>query len=495
MNKSKIAVLFSLLAIVSMTLASCAAPAPQIVVQTQVVVQTAAPVVQTQVVTVKETQVVTVKETQVVQVTAPPKAEAKPIVSWLQYDAGNIDPKADEHVGNDYLRKAVPAFNKTFEGKWVWDQQYTPWDKHEARLIAAVNSGSDVPDFTYIGYSKVNLYYSNGTLQDLTDWAKAQSWWGDLDPNALKLCTGPDGKLYCIPVTQTPVVTYVWKDAWPNGFPTTPDQMLTEAARLQKEGKYAMTLFANTGFGGDGANRGFSAIVQSFGGGYDDGKGKMLLNTPENVAAITWLREMVAKKYIPEVAFAGNFQEESAFMDGSAGAFPTGLFGYRYLNPLTSPTGKKFEKKSEQDFIDAVAAGDAMLAPFPAAPGKKPGCANSGGGLSIPVGAKNMDGAHEFINWLMAKDQNVSWVLGPGGGLPTLKTVQAAPEFQTPFWKEASAAVAASACSATFPTIANSAGAGQAVANVIYELVKKSPTADIATALQKAQDDFNATIK
>ena len=222
--------------------------------------------------------------------------------------------------------------------------------------------------------------------------------------------------------------------------------MLTEAARLQKEGKYAMTLFANTGFGGDGAGRGFYSILSSFGGGYDDGKGKMLLNTPENVAAITWLREMVQKKYIPEVAFAGNFQEESAFMDGSAGSFPTGLFGYRYLNPLTSPTGKKFEKKNENDFLDAVAAGDAQLAPFPAAPGKKPGCTNAAAAFAIPTGAKNIDGAHDYINWIVTQEQNVPWVLGLGGGLPTLKSVQAAPEFQTPFWKEAAAAIAASAC-------------------------------------------------
>ena len=172
--------------------------------------------------------------------------------------------------------------------------------------------------------------------------------------------------------------------------------------------------------------------MSSFGGGYDDGKGKMLLNTPENVAAITWLREMVQKGYIPEVAFAGNFQEESAFMDGSAGSFPTGLFGYRYLNPLTSPTGKKFEKKNENDFLDAVAAGDAMLAPFPRRCGQEARLQQCGGCLVIPVGAKNIEGAHDFINWVMTKEQNVAWVLGPGGGLPTLKSVQAEPEFQTP---------------------------------------------------------------
>ena len=71
--------------------------------------------------------------------------------------------------------------------------------------------------------------------------------------HALKICTGPDGKLYCMPTAIRHPWSYVWKDAWPNGFPTTPDQILKEAERLQEEGKYAMTLFGNTGFGGDGA--------------------------------------------------------------------------------------------------------------------------------------------------------------------------------------------------------------------------------------------------
>lgn len=477
MNKSRIAGLVGLLAAASMMLASCAAPTPAVV--TQVVVQTSAPVVQTQ----------------VVEVTAQPGAEPIPVVSWLQYDAGNIDPASDERVGNDYVRQAIPAFDAAFAGQWVWDQQYTPFDKHKQRLISAVNSGSEVPDFTGVGSGDVNTYYVNGTLQDLTEWAQAQSWYADMDPNALALCTGPDGKLYCIPLAQTPMMVYVWRDAWPNGFPTTPEQMLTEAARLKAEGKFAMTYFGSTAFGGEGAGRAVFSTLASFGGGYDDGQGKLALNTPENIAAVTWLREMVQQGYVPEIAFAGNFQEESAFMDGTTGSFPTGLFGYRYLNPLTSPAGTKFEKKNENDFLDAVASGEALLAPFPAAAGQRPGCGNGAASLAIPTGATNVDGAHDIINWLMTLEQNVLFVLGPGGGLPTLKSVQAAPEFQTPFWTEAAAVIDASDCSLVFPTIENTSGAAQAVVNVVYKLVKTDPTADISAELQIAQDEFNATVK
>ena len=125
-----------------------------------------------------------------------------------------------------------------------------------------------------------------------------------------------------------------------------------------------MTFFGSTAFDGNGAGRAVWQTIKSFGGSYDDGNGMLKLNTPENVAAVAWLREMVQKGYVPEIAFAGGFQEEQAFMDGSAGAFPTGLFGYRYLNPLTAPSGTKYEKKNENDMFDAINAGDIYLAPM-----------------------------------------------------------------------------------------------------------------------------------
>ena len=71
-----------------------------------------------------------------------------------------------------------------------------------------------------------------------------------------------------------------------------------------------------------GRARAVYQTIGSFGGGYDDGNGKLKLNTPENVAAVAWLREMVQKGYVPEIAFAGGFQEEQAFMDCLGGRHP-----------------------------------------------------------------------------------------------------------------------------------------------------------------------------
>ncbi len=196
---------------------------------------------------------------------------------------------------------------------------------------------------------------------------------------------------------------------------------------------------------------------------------------------------------MPEIAFAGGFQEEEAFKDSSAGSFPTGLFGYRYVNPLTAPNGTKYETGSSEDMINAIEAGDVYLAPSFAAAGQKPGCGIDVQGFVIPVGAMNVDGAHEFINWMMTSpDQNAAYVIGPGGGFPTLKPIQAADDFQTTFYEQAAEAIGASDCTPWYGSLARPNEAQDLVMTTIYKLIKEDLDADIAEALVKAQGEYNA---
>lgn len=488
--KTRMVLLVSVLVIASMLLTACPAPEPQVVVQT-VVVEKEKEVIQTVEVEKK------VIETQVVEkiVEATPMPEARPVLTWFQYDQGNVDPKSDERVGNEYLRKAIPAFNKDFEGKWYWDNQFSPFDRLLSKVVAAALAEAEVADLVELGSADLNKLWQNGAVQNLSEWAKAQSWYAEMDPSALAMCTAPDGQLLCIPVSNRPSQVFAWADRFPNGFPKTTDEFLVEAERLKQEGLYAMTFFGSTAFDGDGANRAVFQVFGSFGGGYDDGNGKLKLNTPENVAAIAWLREVVQKGYVPEIAFAGGFQEEEAFKDASAAMIPTGLFGYRYINPLTAPDGTKYEKKTEQDMLDAIDAGDVILQPFPAGPGGIHGCGSGVSSLYIPAGAKNVEGAQALINWILSPEQNPAYVLGPGAGLPVLASVSALPQFQSKFYQEAIAVASASNCKLAWPTVIDSTAAKKAVMNAVYKLIKTDPTADIATELQAAEDEFNATVE
>jgi len=426
------------------------------------------------------------------EATAVP-AEAADFVTWFQYDQNNMDPASDERVGNQYLHDTIPQFNEAFKGKWNWVNQPKAFDKMTTELVAAVQAGGDVPDiFELSNTQDVIAFYRNGTAQDLKSWAQTQSWWDDLDPDGVKACTGPDGALYCIPVAERPQVVYVWKDRFPDGFPKTPDAFMQKAEELKKNDLYAITFFGSTDKGGEGLTRAIWTTLSSFGGKLDDGKGNMLLNTPQNIAAIQFLREIVAKEYAPEIVFAGGFREEDAFKDASAGSFPTGLFGYRYVNPLTAPSGKKYDKGSAEDMLDAIDAGDVYLSPFLSTEGNKPGCGIDVAGFVIPNGAKNVEGAHAFINWMMQPQQNAIYVQGPGGGFPVLKASRKDKLFQTTFYKEAAEAVSASACSPWYGSLQRPDEAQQQVMDVIYKLIKENPSADIATMLTKTQEEYNA---
>lgn len=427
---------------------------------------------------------------QVTDTAIPGSDVAKQVITWYQYDEKNEDPKSDERVGNAYLRTAIPKFDQDMQGKLTWVNQPQAWDKMVLGLVAAVQGGGDVPDVMHMGTTDLVTFYNNGAVQDLTDWAQQQAWYKDLDPNAIKACTGPDGKLYCIPVASQPQLVFYWSARFPNGYPKTPEDFMTQAEALKQQNLYAITYFGSTDFDGEATTRYFWMTVASFGGTFDDGKGNMLLNTPENIQAVQFMRDVVAKGYSPDIVFAGKFQEEEAMKDASAGSLPTGIFGYRYINPLKSPSGKEYNTKTEKDMVDAINAGDIKLAPFLAPAGKQPSCNTSFSGYVVPKGAKNLDGAHEYINWIMDTKNNAAWVQGIGGGLPTEMSIGKDALFQTPFYTQAIAATEG-LCKTWSGSLTKLPDAKKIIATAIYHLIKEDPNADIATTLQSAQDEYN----
>lgn len=417
----------------------------------------------------------------------------KDFVTWYQYDETNEDPASDERVGNEYLRASIPAFNEAFEGKWNWVNRTKAFDKMYLELVSAVIAGNKVPDIIEMGSGNIAVVYNNGAVQDLREWAEQQEWFDTLVPSAVASCTMPDGGLYCVPVAIRPHLVYVWADHYPNGFPTTPEEFLTEAERLKAEGIYAWTYFGSTAFGGSSASRMYNTLFQSFGGGYDDGEGNLYLSSPENVAAIEFLRQTVENGYNPETVWAGGFVEEDSFKDSSAAAIPTGLFGYRYINPLTAPDGTKYDTGSADDMLNAIADGQVILAPMFAPEGQTPGCGNDVQGFSIPVGAENVEAAYDYINWVMSAEQNPAFVLGPGAGFPANAAVLEDPALDLPFYNAAAEALEQSVCTPWYGTIQERREeAGELIANVIYKLVKEDPTADILTELQAAEEAWLA---
>jgi multiple sugar transport system substrate-binding protein len=426
---------------------------------------------------------------------APAEAEAEEtstIISWYYFDQNNTDPQANERVGNFYLARAIPQFNEQFAGQYVWEN--VPRDYNLVLdLVAAVQNNGDIPDVMRTATSDLPTFLVNNTVQDLTEFVQGAEWFADLDPAAVAACTGPDGKIYCVPVSQSPYVVFYWTEHYPDGFPTTTDDFLAQAEALKGAGVYATTYWGSTAFDGEAAGRYFYQVISSFGGGYDDGQGNMRLNTPENIAAIEFMRQVVANSYSPESVFVGNFEEEASFKTAEAAAFPTGFYvAYSYLNPLTAPDGTEFNSATAKDMEEAVAAGQIGITPLFAPEGQTPGCNLDVFGFVIPNGAKNRAGAEAYINWVMDPANAVDWVLNAGGGWPVSQALLTNEAFQTDIFQQGIAAGEASNCKPWQGSLLNIPDAKKIIANTVYDLIHANPDADIAEALARAEEEYNS---
>jgi len=143
--------------------------------------------------------------------------------------------------------------------------------------------------------------------------------------------------------------------------------------------------------------------------------------------------------------------------------------------------------------LDAIAAGDVVMAPFFAPEGQKPGCSNDVQGLAVVSNAKNLEAAYDYINWLMDPHRHAEFAIGPGAGFPVSKTAQQDPLFQTPFYQQAAAAIEKSACRPWFGSLERVEEAQDIIMQTVFKLIKEDPTLDIATELQKTQDEYNAS--
>ena len=427
-----------------------------------------------------------------------PAAAAGPsdVVAWYQFDDKNEDPKNDEAVGNAYMRESIAQFDKDMAGKFKLVNQPQPFNKMTTALVAAVQAGGEVPDVMQAGTDAMSLFLKNDALEDLTDWAKAQPWFAGIDANALAACTSPDGRIYCIPAAVTAHAVYYWKDHFPAGFPQTPEEFLAQADALKQKGVYAITFFGNgSAFDGDATSRMFWMMTASYGGKWDDGKGAMLLNTPENIEAIKMLRTIVEKGYASEDVFLGDFKEENKFKTAEAAAFPTGVFVYRYMQPLKSPAGKEYGKDFDPTgapMKDAVAAGDLQVAPMFAPAGKTPGCQANAATLIVPKGAKNLAGAQAYIDWVLTQPNYSKWVKTVGGGAPSLKIGYDDPDFNVPYYTE-TAKTTAGHCKSWHGSLVDVASARKIIAATYFDLIKgaEAKNSDIAAVLTRAQDEYN----
>lgn len=258
------------------------------------------------------------------------------------------------------------------------------------KLLAAV-AGGNPPDVAYFDRFEVATWAAQGSLTDLTEFAKADGITADqFYPFAWEEANY-EGKLYAMPTTTDARLVFYNKDHFkevgldPEKPPRT-IQELEEAAELltKKNGKR----FERIGFIPWYGQGWFYGWGWSFGGEFTDAEGNVTANDPKNVEALTWMAEY-AKKY--------NIEDIASFTDSQGTTtmdpFFTGQLSMQVSGPWTVSQAKKFNPDLNYGVF-----------PMPTPTGDNHTTWSGGWATVMPKGSKNQEAAWEFMKFFSGEE-------------------------------------------------------------------------------------------
>lgn len=222
-----------------------------------------------------------------------------------------------------------------------------------------------------------------------------------------------NGNIYAIPWFDNPEGLYYRTDLIKTP-PTSPAQIVTDAEAAMKADPKLKEGIAFEGEKYEGAITAYMTVLSAFGGKLDPTN----INTPGNVAALTWLYDCIYKWHIAPTAVTG-WEEgnvESEFVSGYA-AFS---INYPFVESLaTAPPVK----------------GNVGYIPFPPEAGGTPGSALGGEMLAINAKTAHAAAAYKFIQYLTSAPVEIARaeVTGDPPSLPSAYTAALyakAPYFQ-----------------------------------------------------------------
>ncbi|HEX5290776.1 MAG TPA: extracellular solute-binding protein [Streptosporangiaceae bacterium] len=208
-------------------------------------------------------------------------------------------------------------------------------------------------------------------------------------PYAVPWFDNPEGLYYRTDLIKTP--------------PASPAQVVSDAQQAMKADKSLKEGLAFEGDKYEGAITAFLTIDSAFGGKLDPQN----VNTPGNLAALTWLHDAIYKTHIAPTAVTGwqEGQVEQEYVSGHA-AFS---INYPFVESLAT---------------SAPVKGNTGYIPFPAGPGGTPGSALGGEMLAINAKTAHSAAAWKLIQYLTSPAAEIARaeVTGDPPSLPSAYT-------------------------------------------------------------------------
>lgn len=192
-----------------------------------------------------------------------------------------------------------------------------------AKWAAAVES-KNLPDIAIpIDQSYVALYQGLGILEDVSDICGEIAKANDGFYDAGKQATEFGGKYYGVPMALFPWLTYYRRDEFERvGYKVpfdTVDEFLEAALAANDPGRGFYSVGAPMSSADQDGN--FIPFAWAFGGGFQNERDELTINTPQNAAALKWYTDLYLKhKVVPPDAIAwDNSSNNTAYLSKLVG--------------------------------------------------------------------------------------------------------------------------------------------------------------------------------
>ncbi|MCU0491385.1 MAG: extracellular solute-binding protein [Chloroflexaceae bacterium] len=392
--------------------------------------------------------------------TGLPRLDGQTIKLWTQYDPTKTD--SDQ---SRLLSAQIAAFEAA-TGATV-EAEVIAWDQLATKLALAVQSGGDVPDIIEAGSQHIPALLSANALTDLTELVKDQPWLSDMAPTDALICQ-VEGRRVCVSNLVRSGVTYYRVSDFPNGFPATAEEALTEAERLAGEGKFFTSFFANKEFAA--AELTYGQWIYSNGGTIFDAEGRPAWANEQSVQVLEWARQMKELKALPEPIFTGDFAAaEKPWVEQQSASFRGGTWSFIFIPGMDKE----------------VADGTVRFTGGLSFNGNKPTTFMNAETLVVPTGAKNPAGAAAWLSAFMDPGFLAQWSKA-SFGLPTRTAALSQGDFNNDFYRQISTFI-----SEQGKLIEQSPYYQESLNELAIAIqdIMLNPSVDIAERLQKAQDD------
>jgi ABC-type glycerol-3-phosphate transport system substrate-binding protein len=187
-----------------------------------------------------------------------------------------------------------------------------PWDDRRQKLLSAIGTGRG-PDVFYMNPDMISQFALSNAIVPISDYVT--------DEETEKFNPGTlipwEGQLYALPILQNSVV-YIYNTDLVAELGLDPENLPTTIAEFEEWAQVAKEndVFVST-WSGNTATSGLTALIWQFGGDIYDEDGNVIIDSPETVAAMTFLKRMYDEGWIPPDSITSGSEEQTdAFRNG-----------------------------------------------------------------------------------------------------------------------------------------------------------------------------------